>query len=98
MKIAIIDCGSQKTPHIFECVDEFIDSEVIMMFDANAERLAEFQGVIISGAPILLSEIDPTRYLIQFNWIRNWDKPLLGICFGHQILGMLHGAEISRMS
>ena len=98
MKIAIIDCGSQKTPHIFECVDEFIDSEVIMMFDANAERLAGFQGVIISGAPILLSEIDPTRYLIQFNWIRNWDKPLLGICFGHQILGMLHGSEISRMS
>lgn len=98
MKIAIIDCGSQKTPYIFECVDEFIDSEIIPLFDATRERMQEFDGVIISGAPILLSEIDPTRYLIQFSWVRSWEKPLLGICFGHQILGMLHGAEVSRMT
>ena len=98
MKIAIIDCGSQKTSFIYDAVDEFMDAEVIPMVDLNREYLQEFDGVIISGAPILLSEIDPTRYLIQFNWVRSWEKPLLGICFGHQIIGMLHDAHISRIA
>ncbi len=97
MKIAIIDCGSQKTPSILQCVDEYIDAEIIALSEVTDEKIAPFQGVIISGAPILLSEINPEKYIQAFQWLLTYEKPVLGICFGHQIMGMVHGAFVDRI-
>lgn len=94
MRIAIIDCGSQKTPFIFKHVDEYIDSEIIPLHEVTEEKINKFQGVIISGAPILLSEVNPDKYLASFQWLLNYTKPVLGICFGHQIMGMIYGAFV----
>jgi len=95
--IAIIDCGSSKTPLITANLEEYCDVQVFSLFDFHTEQFADFEGIVISGAPILLTEIDPQPYINHFAWIRTYQKPLLGICFGHQILGLLHGARISRM-
>lgn len=95
--IAIIDCGSQKTPLIESIVYEFVDTKVIPMFDLQPE--ADFKhciGVIISGAPILITERDPEPFLKQFTWLKNTSLPVLGICFGHQIMGLTFGAIANR--
>ena len=54
------------------------------------------KGVIISGAPILITEKDPEPFLALFEWIKTAEVPVLGICFGHQTLGMTFGALPSR--
>lgn len=95
--IAVIDCGSSKTPQIAQQLEEYIDVQVLGLMDFKAENLAQFDGVVLSGAPILLTDIDPTPYLQHLSWIKTYDKPLLGICFGHQIIGLLHGARVSKM-
>lgn len=95
--IAVIDCGSTKTPQIAEQLEEYIDVQVLGLMDFKKENLAQFDGVVLSGAPILLTDIDPTPYLQHLSWIKTYDKPLLGICFGHQIIGLLHGARVSKM-
>lgn len=95
--IALINCGSSKTPQIATQLEEYTDVQVIGLMDFKAEQLAQFEGVVLSGAPILLTEIDPTPYLQHLSWIQTCDKPILGICFGHQIMGLLHGARISKM-
>lgn len=95
--IALIDCGSSKTPAIAAALEEYVDVQVIGLFDFKAELLDNFSGIVISGAPILLTELDPEPYLKHFSWVKTYPNPLLGICFGHQILGLLHGARISRM-
>ena len=95
--IALIDCGSSKTPQIATQLEEYTDVQVIGLMDFKAEQLAQFEGMVLSGAPILLTEIDPTHYLQHLSWIQTCDKPILGICFGHQIMGLLHGARISKM-
>lgn len=95
--IAVIDCGSSKTPQIAQQLEEYIDVQVLGLMDFKAENLAQFDGVVLSGAPILLTDIDPTTYLQHLSWIKTYDKPLLGICFGHQIIGLLHGARVSKM-
>lgn len=94
--IGIINCGSQKTPYIEQAVYAVCDYRTIPMFDLPKTDITVFDGIIISGAPILLTEVDTAPYLAAFSWIRNYDKPLLGICFGHQVLGMVHGAFVSR--
>lgn len=95
--IALIDCGSSKTPQIAEHLEEYSEVQVIKLVDFKLNSLKQFKGIVISGAPLLLTEIDPTPYYQLFSWINSYSKPLLGICFGHQIIGLLNGARISKM-
>lgn len=95
--ITVIDCGSSKTPFIESCVDEFEDVQVVAMYDFDYSSFSSAQGFIISGAPILITEKDPAPFLALFSWLKETDKPVLGICFGHQILGLTYGALASRI-
>lgn len=95
--ILIVDCGSQKSPYIAQIVDEFEDYLMVGVHDLTEAQLNEARSVIISGAPILITEIDTTPYLSKFEWILTTTKPVLGICFGHQIIGLLHGSQASKM-
>ena len=95
--IAVINCGSSKTPLIAQHLEEYQDVQVIGLLDFSTEILNQFTGVVISGAPILLTEIDPAPYLQKLSWIKTYQKPILGICFGHQLIGLLHGARIAKM-
>ncbi len=94
--ILIIDCGSQKTPFIEEAVDLQMDFETVGLWDVTKAQTEGKLGVIISGAPILITEIDYTKHLEQLAFLKELEIPVLGICFGHQVLGLLHGALPSR--
>ena len=91
LPILIIDCGSSKTPEIANAIDG--ESKTIRLSDFT-DQYTDCSGIIISGAPILLSQIDSTPHLQQFKFLKTFEKPVLGICFGHQILGMTHGATV----
>jgi GMP synthase (glutamine-hydrolysing) len=94
--IVIIDCGSSKVPLIEEMVDEFMDYKTVPLFEFTLENEKEALGFIISGAPILITEKDPQPYLDQFTWLKTIEKPVLGICFGHQMMGMTYEAFPNR--
>lgn len=95
--IVIIDCGSQKTPLIESIVYEHTDTRVIPLFDLRPEQdFAGCLGVIISGAPILITECDTEPFLQQFSWLKSTVVPVLGICFGHQMIGLTFGAIANR--
>ena len=55
--ILVIDCGSSKTKYIEQAVDDFIDVKPCRLMDFEEEMLQNVKGVIISGAPLLLSLI-----------------------------------------
>ncbi len=93
--ILIINCGSQKTTYIEQAVDLQMDFKTVGLWDANATSLDEAIGIIISGAPILVTEVDNIPYIEQLAWILNAEVPILGICFGHQLLGIMHNATAS---
>lgn len=95
--IVILDCGSLKTPLIEKMVFEHMDTRVVSLFDFKREDHTDALGFIISGAPILITEKDPEPYLEQFEWIKTENKPVFGICFGHQIIGLSFGAMASRI-
>ncbi len=95
--ILVIDCGSNKTKYIEQIVYEFEDVKPVKLFDFTKEDLSGIKGVIISGAPILITEVDTEPYINQFQWIKESKIPVLGICFGHQIIGLIYGAFASRI-
>ena len=94
--ILIIDCGSSKVIDIenqLETINIAFHTE--KWNNISVEKLDQYRGIIVSGAPILLSQVDTTPYLEALNFLSDYDNPILGICFGHQILGLLHGAEVT---
>lgn len=95
--ILIIDCGSQKTPYIEQCVDEFMDFQTVAILSLTENDLVNKKGIIISGAPLLITEMDLIPYLEKVNFLKTIKIPVLGICFGHQLIGITFGAFGSRM-
>lgn len=94
--ILIIDCGSQKTPFIEQAIDLEMDYKTVSLFDVTEKDAENCIGIIISGAPILITEVDNSRFLDKLQWIKTIQIPVFGICFGHQIIGLMYGAFGSR--
>jgi GMP synthase (glutamine-hydrolysing) len=95
--IIILDCGSAKVPDIEQMVDEFMDYKTIPFLDFSPDKHADITGIIISGAPLLITEMNMENHLSASGWIKTIDKPVLGICFGHQMIGLQHGAFGSKI-
>ncbi len=51
-------------------------------------------AVVFTGSPRMLTREGPDAGLLSF--ARDLDLPALGICFGHQLLGLATGAELGR--
>lgn len=95
--ILIVDCGSSKVPDIINSVQgKNITCETAKITDLTNINLSNIDGIIISGAPILLTEINYHKYLNDLRFLFESEKPLLGICFGHQCLGLHYGAMVSK--
>jgi GMP synthase (glutamine-hydrolysing) len=63
--------------------------------EAPAIDRSQYAGIILSGSPCGDDIVD--LHLPYFRWICTIvDKPLLGICAGHHIVGRLFGAELLR--
>jgi GMP synthase (glutamine-hydrolysing) len=95
--ILILDCGSSKVPYIQEIIDDFCDFRTVALLDFQESDLHGMWGVIISGAPLLITEQDVSPHLQKLSWLKSREIPVLGICFGHQMMGLTFGAFGSRM-
>lgn len=95
--ILVVNCGSNKTRFVTQIVDDQIDVEEIGVFDLKNQSLEKYVGFVISGAPILVTEIDIDPYLEILDSLLRTKKPVLGICFGHQLIGIHFGSVASRI-
>jgi GMP synthase-like glutamine amidotransferase len=98
LTIAVIDCGSKKVGAICSLLRELdCAPEKIPLAQANAICFEAFRAVIISGGPLLFTDPGQTPDLEKrFAFISGLQIPALGICLGHQALGLLHGAAVFR--
>jgi len=94
-KILIIDFGSQFTQLIARRVRELGVYSIIISHDKtkNLRNFPNVIGIILSGGPLNVYE----KKKINFNKkILETGIPVLGICFGHQIIAKIMGASIKR--
>lgn len=96
-KVCIVDCGTEWMSEIKNYVENSkFEYEVVNYKFANTSDFRGYSGVIITGAPIILTKLDIKDYLKNFKYVLNINIPILGICLGHQVIGLLHGANISK--
>ena len=95
-KILIIDFGSQFTQLIARRVRELsVFSEIISHKKVNAKKILNqnISGVILSGGPLNVYQ----KNMVNFDTkILKLGIPILGICFGHQILSKELGGKVKK--
>ncbi len=62
--------------------------------DVSKEDLEIAEKVIICGTSLM--DFNYFNYLSNFSWIKEFNKPILGICGGMQILVSIFGGEVCR--
>ena len=94
-KILIIDFGSQFTQLIARRIRDFgVFSEIISHKKIKHKDIDEtIKGIILSGGPLNVYQIN--KYSFDKK-ILNLNIPVLGICFGHQILSKLNGGSVKQ--
>ena len=94
-KILIIDFGSQFTQLIVRRIRELgVFSELV-----SHKKIKNFQikknikGIILSGGPLNVYQLNDNLFDKK---ILELGIPILGICFGHQILSKFHGGKVKK--
>ena len=91
-KILIVDFGSQFTQLIARRIRELgVFSEIISHKGLKIVNQNELYGVIFSGGP--LNVYQDKKIKLNKN-IFNLECPILGICFGHQMISKYYGGKV----
>jgi GMP synthase (glutamine-hydrolysing) len=99
MKLLVIDNADYEdrdfNAPLFDAIPTTVDFDILRYSDIALDGSPDtgYSGVILSGVPLHypLETIAVRRRYID--WIRESLSPTLGICIGHQSLGLLFGAS-----
>ena len=94
-KVVIIDFGSQFTQLIARRIRELgVFSEIVSHKKIKTSGINQsVRGIILSGGPLNVYQINKYSFdkkILELN------IPILGICFGHQILSKLNGGRVRQ--
>ena len=95
-KILIVDFGSQFTQLIARRIRELgVFSEIISHKKVNVSKIVKqnIGGIILSGGPLNVYQNDKFSFDKK---ILKLGLPILGICFGHQILSKEFGGKVKK--
>lgn len=101
MKTLLVNCSLKtKGEPLQEALREFSECSVVDFTDVYAgyQVEAEVDAVVISGsAARIVQPSDRAKFLGVTQLVKTCKQPILGICFGHQLLCWVFGAEVGSL-
>ena len=93
MEIAIFDFGGQYVFNIKRILlEKGVDAEIIP-YNISQSKLHNCKGIIFSGGPYSVYDMNAP---IPNPDILKLQIPILGLCYGHQVLAHLLGGEVRK--
>jgi anthranilate synthase component 2 len=92
MSNLLLDCDDSYTLNIYDYLKQCgLDVEVINYKNITLDNIEDFDSIVLSPGPN-----SPNEVPILFEIIKNFAgrKPILGICLGHQAIGMYYGHSL----
>ena len=95
----LVDCypedWKRKVGTYVRLVEPYGPVTVVDSHDLDARSATSgCDAVVLTGSPMMLMKEEPPAALVAF--ARRVEVPVLGICFGHQAIGLATGAELAR--
>ncbi|NLD94837.1 MAG: glutamine-hydrolyzing GMP synthase, partial [Fibrobacter sp.] len=91
--IAVLDFGGQYAHLIANRIRRLGVYSEIVDSDIKAYELSRFKGIIFSGSPFSVHQEGSPRF---DRAILDLKKPILGLCYGHQLISLELGGNIVR--
>jgi GMP synthase (glutamine-hydrolysing) len=94
-KIVVLDFGSQYSHLICRRIREFSVYAELVPFDISTDELTKLnpKGIIFSGGP---ASVYNSGAPLPENKIFEMKLPILGICYGHQLIVNNYGGKVKR--
>jgi GMP synthase (glutamine-hydrolysing) len=96
--LLVVDNGSVYTPSLLKCIQDLnLDFESHTFSNVSSLNLDNYSSIILSGR----RKNNPEMNIINSKLIKHSlgeDKPLLGICYGAEILALTLGGTIKKMT
>jgi GMP synthase (glutamine-hydrolysing) len=89
-QIQVVDFGSQYTQLIVRRLREC--GYFAKLYNPEELKNCSPKGVILSGGPRSVS--DPKAPDVDFDYLKNLGVPVLGVCYGMQLLNVKHGGTV----
>ena len=106
-KVAIVNTHPGDNPGFVGKLSDFLASvgaehHVIEGYERPNPLEMDVRCVILTGVPMdvgySLAQVETQRLIEQaFGWLRDYRRPVLGICYGHQILAHVLGGRVSPL-
>lgn len=98
-KIVIVNSAEPGITEFIEPIEKIISasgstSVFIEYTDCLDFNFEIYDGAIVSGSPQGDDIVE--HHLPYFMWIKDFQKPVLGICAGHHVCGFMYGAALLR--
>lgn len=102
--ITIVNTHIEENPQFVNVLRKFLNTLNIdpIIIDGYTNKPQGKNRVILTGVPLdatySLSERE-TQAIVEdtFDWLRTYSKPVLGICYGHQILAHIFGGHVAPL-
>src|SRR5690606_33392147 len=97
MKILLIDNYDSFTFNLYQYLREISDHsvQVVRNDEIGVEAVADFDIIILSPGPGLPKDAGHMPAIIEKY---KTEKPILGVCLGHQAIGESYGAKLVNLS
>jgi len=89
-QIQVVDFGSQYTQLIVRRLREC--GYFAKLYNPEELKTCSPKGVILSGGPRSVS--DPEAPDVDFDYLKSLGVPVLGVCYGMQLLNLKHGGTV----
>lgn len=93
--ILIINSAPFTGDFVNPIIDLYLENNIPFMaidYTNIPESLDQYSGVIISASPRGDDIID--EQLPFYQWLKDYDNPVLGSCHGHQLMSILFGSQL----
>lgn len=95
MKILLIDNGTTLLNKLRKLIP---GEEIVHTFDNFDTDTTDFNLVILSGGSRYQLVGNENKFSKEINFIQNTNVPVIGICFGYELIAIAFGATLKELS